>query len=190
MEEIWKDIEGYEGLYQVSNLGRIRGLDRYLSVERYGKTYNRFQKGSIVKKQKSTCNYNQVQLHKGNEAHTYPVYKLVANAFISNPENKPCVDHINTDRNDDRACNLRWVTYKENANNPLTMKKYLGRDGNPQLDKRKPVSQFTKDGVFIKKWVCARVAAKELGITKSNIQSVAEHRPHFHTAGGYKWEYA
>lgn len=190
--EIWKDIEGYENKYQVSDQGRVRSLDRVLSVFRNGKCYNKIQKGDILKKQKDTGGYNQVQLHDGDrkKVHTYSVYKLVAKAFIPNPENKPCVDHINTDRNDDRDCNLRWVTYKENSENQLTMEHHKGSHKVPHMQKRKPVVQYTKEGGFIKKWKCAEEAAATLGLSKSNIQSVAGHQPHFHTAGGYKWEYA
>lgn len=126
MEEQWKDIENYEGLYQVSDQGRVKSLDRTLLVFRNGKYYNKTQKGCIMTKQKDSHGYNQVQLHKGTrkKVHSCLVYKLVAKAFIPNPENKPCVDHINTDRTDDRACNLRWVSYKENANNPITLEHY------------------------------------------------------------------
>lgn len=192
MEEQWKDIENYEGLYQVSDQGRVRSLDRVLLVFRNGSHYNRTQKGGIITKQKGTCGYNQVQLHKGTreDSHTYPVYKLVAKVFVPNPENKPCVDHINTDRTDDRACNLRWVTHKENSENHLTVEHHQGTHRVPHEPSRKPVVQYTKDGVFIKKWSCAEEAASALFLTKSNIQSVAGHRPHSHTAGGFKWEYA
>lgn len=189
--EIWKDIDDFEGLYQVSNLGRIRSLDRYADIFRHGKFYKKLQPGRILSIQKDSHGYNQIQLHYGtrNMVHTFRVCTIVAKHFIPNPENKPCVDHINTIRDDDRACNLRWVTYKENAHNPLTMKKYLGRK-NPQLGKRKPVVQYAKNGEFIKQWDYAGTAAEQLGISKSNIQSVCQHRPHFHTAGGFRWEYA
>jgi len=189
--EIWKDIEGYEGLYRISNLGRVMGLDRDICVKRYGKTYIRTQKGGIIRIQKDTTGYNQVQLHSGSreKIHTFRVCVLVAKHFIPNPENKPCVDHINTDRTDDRACNLRWATYKENSENPLTMQHHQETHKVPHVPTRKPVAQYTKDGVFIRKWSCADEAAKALFLTKSNIQSVAGHRPHSHTAGGYKWEY-
>lgn len=195
--EIWKDIEGYENLYQISSLGRVRSLDRDILVFRGGKYFSKKQKGGIIAKQRDTRGYSQVQLHKGTrkKVHTMRVCKLVANAFIPNPDNKPCIDHINTDKTDDRVSNLRWVTYKENSENPLTIQHHQGTHKVPHIPSRKPVMQYTKDGIFIKKWTCAEEAAEALlkegqKISKSNIQSVASHQPHSHTAGGYKWEYA
>ena len=190
--EIWKDIEGYEGLYQVSSLGRVRSLDREIVVLRGGNYYSKIQKGCIITNQKDTRGYNQVQLHKGTRKQvcTMRVCRLVANAFIPNPDNKPCIDHINTDREDDRVSNLRWVSYKENSENPLTIQHHQGTHKVPHIPNRKPVVQYSKDGIFIKKWASAEEAAAALSLTKSNIQSVAGHRPHSHTAGGYKWEYA
>lgn len=126
--EIWKDIEGYEGIYQVSSLGRVRSLDREIVVLRGGNYYSKTQKGCIITNQKDTMGYNQVQLHQGTHK----------------------------------------VPHKLN---------------------RKPVVQYSKDGIFIKKWDSAEEAAAALSLTKSNIQSVAGHRPHSYTAGGYKWEY-
>lgn len=190
--EIWKDIEGYEGLYQVSNMGNIKGLDRYVTVYRYGKPYSRLQKGGIIKIQKDQHGYNQVQLHKGNRksVETCRVCILVAKHFIPNQENKPCVDHINTIRDDDRACNLRWVSYKENANNPLTKERYKSASKKPRYDRRKPVSQYTKDGVFIREWDSAIEASDELGIHLGSIYGVCHGREHYNTAGGFIWKYA
>ena len=93
-EEVWKPIKDYEGLYEISNLGRVKSLN-------YGGT----GKGKILK-----------------------VHRLVAEAFIPNPGNKPCVDHINTIKNDNRVENLRWVTYKENSNNEKTLEKFKGEN--------------------------------------------------------------
>ena len=109
--EIWKDIEGYEGLYKISNLGRVKSLN-----------YNNTGKERILKLGGNRGNYPQVELGKNGERRTCLVHRLVAEAFIPNPDNKPCVDHINTIKTDNRVENLRWVTRKENANNPLTKK--------------------------------------------------------------------
>lgn len=191
MEEIWKDIEGFEGLYQVSNLGRVRSIDRVLTIYRNGKYYNRIQNGAIIAIQKGTGGYNIVQLHKGTnkDVHTYSVYRLVAKAFIPNPDNKPCVDHISTVRTDDRVCNLRWVSYKENANNPISIEHYIKGNSTPHSD-RKKILQYTKDGKFVKQWDSVEEAADFIGITTGGIYGVANHRKHYNTAGGYVWKYA
>lgn len=115
MEEIWKDIVGYEGLYQVSNLGRVK---RLVSVK--CKT-ERFI--AITKDKK--FGYCRVMLCKNNKTKRFLIHRLLAEHFIPNPENKPCIDHINGDRSDNRIENLRWCTYKENNNFPIARKNYL-----------------------------------------------------------------
>ena len=109
--EIWKDIKKFEGIYQVSNLGNIKSLNN-----------NKTKKEKILKLNKDKKGYLYVDLYKNNKSKRFVVHRLVAEAFIPNPENKPCIDHINTIRDDNRVENLRWVTYKENCNNPLTRK--------------------------------------------------------------------
>ena len=109
MKEIWKDIEGYEGLYQISNQGRIKALN-----------FARSGKEGIVKQQLNEQGYNVVYLSSNNEKRRFAVHRLVAITFIPNLENKPCVDHINTIKSDNSVENLRWVTHKENCNNELT----------------------------------------------------------------------
>lgn len=117
--EIWKDIAGYEGLYQVSNLGRVKSLPR----EKWnGKAFH-FTNEKIMTPVPNRDGYLNVCLIKDRFNKQFRIHRLVAEAFISNPKNKPCVDHINTIRNDNRVENLRWVTVKENMNNSLTKKK-------------------------------------------------------------------
>lgn len=113
INEIWKDIVGYEGLYQVSNLGRVKSLDR---ISKNG----RFLKGKYKKSTQDKDGYEKVSLSKDGLPNCYLVHRLVAMAFIPNPENKPEVDHINTIRNNNVVENLRWVNKSENNNNPLT----------------------------------------------------------------------
>ena len=111
-EEIWKPIKGYEGLYEISNLGRVKSLN-----------YNRTGKEEILKNAECSNGYLTVGLTKNGKQKLFKIHRLVAEAFIPNPENKPCIDHINTIKNDNRVENLRWVTNEENNNNPLTKKK-------------------------------------------------------------------
>lgn len=114
--EVWKPIKGYEGLYEISNLGNVRSLDRHLM---FGNRYCLF-KGKPKKVYHKSDGYLKVRLSKNNKGKNYSVHRLVANAFIPNPNNLPCIDHINTIRDDNRVENLRWCTRKENSNNPLT----------------------------------------------------------------------
>lgn len=98
--EIWKDIPGFEGRYYISSMGRVKSV--------------RPGWGVYIMKQKDTCGYYTVQL--GNTQKTYYVHRLVAEAFVPNPDNKPQVNHINEDKHDNRAENLNWMTRSENCN--------------------------------------------------------------------------
>lgn len=113
--EIWKDIKGYEGLYRISNLGKVKSLSRITpgAISRYLPT-------KILKTRIGNRGYVEIQLSLNGVRTHYSIHQLVARAFIPNPENKPYIDHINGDRTDNRYNNLRWVTHKENMNNPIT----------------------------------------------------------------------
>lgn len=108
-EELWKDIPGYEG-YQVSNLGNVRSL--------------KYKHPRLLKPGNNGVGYKQVMLYNQGIGKMYTVHRLVAEQFIPNPENKPCIDHINAIRDDNRAENLRYVTHSENNLNPITIKHF------------------------------------------------------------------
>ena len=116
-EEIWKPIKDFEGYYEVSNIGRVRSLN-----------YKRTGKEKILKNIEDYKGYLEVGLTKNGKRKQFKVHRLVAEAFIPNPENKPCIDHINTVKSDNRVENLRWVTYKENSNNEKTLEKFKGEN--------------------------------------------------------------
>lgn len=115
--EEWKDIEGFCGLYQVSNLGRVRSCDRTI-IGSDGVSY--FKRGSIKLPQNGNGRYFVVWLYKGNKGVRKRIHRLVAEAFIENPEGKEEVDHIDTDTHNNVFTNLRWVTRSENLLNSVT----------------------------------------------------------------------
>ena len=190
MEEIWKDIEGYEG-YQVSNFGRVRSLDRY-----NGRGY--WIKGCILKPIMDKKGYLTVGLSKNNQRKAFKVHRLVALHFIPNIENKPEIDHINTIKTDNTVflnedgsvnydkTNLRWVTPKENSNNPLSIVNKSESKKGIKNHRHQPVLQYDKDGNFIREWDTMTEAETTLNIT---------HKIHFvcqgkrKTCGGYIWKY-
>ena len=194
MIEEWKDIEGYEGLYQVSNLGNVRSLDRTVI---YSDGSECFYKGKILKQNKDIGGYLRISFNKFGKKKIYFTHRLVAEAFIPNTDNKPSIDHINTNRTDNRVENLRWCTQKENCNNPLTIKKMSVNNGKPSLGKfskehnsSKPILQFDLNGNFIRKWDCAKDVERELGFNRGHISSCCKKMYGFKTANGYIWRYA
>lgn len=140
MIEIWKDIEGYEGLYQVSHLGRVKSLERY----RKGKCGAMvFCKERIMKLNEMRNGYRLVQLCKDNICKALLVHRLAARAFIPNDKNYLCVDHINGIRSDNRVCNLRWCSHKDNLNFDLA-RKNISKSAKSSEMHRKHITSIAK----------------------------------------------
>ena len=176
MQEIWKDIVGYEGLYQVSNLGNVRSLN-----------YNHTGKEKLLK-QNINCNgYNYVVLAKEGSRKTYTIHRLVAIAFIPKSENKDCVDHINGIRTDNRVVNLRWATLKENMNFPLA-KKHLSESLTNHPNKSKSILQIDKvTGEVINEFPSSQEAGRQLNVSRSSISACCNGK--YNSAYGYIWKY-
>lgn len=189
-EEIWKDVPGYEGRYKVSTYGRV------MSMNFEGRCGPRLLKGVI-----NGHGYRIVDLYKELKPKKWPVHRLVALAFIPNPENKPMIDHIDTIRTNNHVDNLRWCTLTENQNNPLTLVKFSltskGRKHSEESRRKMsdslkgknvaPIYQLSLDGGIIKEWDCIRRASNELDIDHRSISQCCRGR--YNTAGGYKWRY-
>ena len=112
MEE-WKSIPGYEGLYEVSSYGRVRSLDRYVKVK--SKSY-RLQKGKVLSLGINSYGYLQVFLCCNGKYKIITVHRLVALTFLPNPDNLPCVNHLDEDKTNNRVDNLEWCDHKYNSN--------------------------------------------------------------------------
>lgn len=107
MNEIWKDIEGYEGLYQVSSMGRVRGLKRFSYRKDGSRPYPRAVKIKAI--QKSISGYSMVQLWKNGKSKFCTAHRLVALAFIPNPKNLPQVNHKDLNKENNCVSNLEWI---------------------------------------------------------------------------------
>ena len=199
MIEIWKDIEEYENIYQVSNLGRVKSLRRITSN-------NHIVNEKIRKLTIDKDGYCVVSLWINGKSKQHFVHRLVAQAFIPNPDNKPYIDHINTDKTDNRVENLRWATQKENANNPISRTKFLENrfkvEGTKRISPYKPskeaIAKMTekhkkpigmyKDGILIKKFKSAADAERENKEFKfMSISAACNGR--LKTYRGYEWKF-
>lgn len=176
--EIWRDIEGYEGKYQVSNEGRVKAL----ALEGMG--IGRSQKEHILR-QADLRGYKRVGLSKDGVVKWYSVHRLVAKAFIPNPNNYPVTDHINTIRDDNRVENLRWVTQKENNRNEITVSKHIGLLVNRE-DQSKKVYQYDLDGNL----VCVFPSISEAGRNGYSTQHISKCCNGVRkTHGGFLWSF-
>lgn len=212
MKEIWKPVVGFEDRYQVSNFGNVRSND-FLIHYNNGKT--ELRKGKI-RNANIIGGYRYFLMVKrtGSKRVSMKASRMVAMAFIPNPENKPCVDHIDTNTMNDSVDNLRWVTHSENNLNPITRERMsqnrIGKKLSEETKRkigiasrgRKPTQEtieiirnkarkvlmFDKDGNYISEFRSAYYAEKETKICKSHIfSSCTGNRK---SAGGYMWRYA
>ena len=186
-KEIWKDIEGYEGMYQVSNMGNVKSLN-----------YNHTGKEKILKVKKDRSGYLRVHFYKGAENKWYLVHRLVATAFLENPEGYKEINHINEIKSDNRAENLEFcsrlynLTYNgraEKIGEKLKGRKFSEEHKKKIAEKKnKPVFSVDKESGLIMWWKSAKEAERCTGIAKQSICNCLKGRQK--SAGGFYWYYA
>lgn len=165
MDEEWRPIRGYEGRYEVSNVGRVRS------------SYKRQGFDGVRHLQRRKAGYVKVDLGYKGAKKTFDVHRLVAEAFIPNPANKTDVNHINGDKGDNRVSNLEWATRAENMAHSHEV---LGRGGRP----KRAVRCIETDRVFSS----LHEAVKETGVCLGALHCALNGK--YQTAGGSHWEYA
>ena len=167
--EIWKDIEGYEGYYQVSNLARVRSLDRVI-VYKNGRT--KTMRGAIVKDRLNTrLGRREIHLSKNGFRKAFKVYRLVAKEFIINddPINKTTVNHIDGNADNNIATNLEWCSYSKNLKHSYD---YLNRPVN-KTGKKRVCYVYDKQLKTNEKYFSIMETAREIKISETQIRRIA-----------------
>lgn len=175
---MWKDVVGYEGLYKVSNDGSVRNEET----------------GAILKEYISPTGYVRVGLNKDGCNKIVMIHRIVAQAFLPNTQNKPCVNHIDGNKSNNSVNNLEWCTHSENE---LHSYRVLGKKLKPEQHRkmieghteatRRTVVQSNMDGDVIRTFASTNEAHRITGISQGNISECCnKKRKH---AGGYIWSF-
>ncbi len=184
-KEKFLPIKNYEGLYEISNAGRVKSLER--KTKNHPKNYTikeKILKSNLIGPGKKK--YFAVSLFKNGKGKTHKIHQLLANAFILNPdpEHLTDIDHI---RNGDTSCNfqtsLEWVTRSENV------KRGFRRDGRKHRSIMNAVIQNDLNGNFIAEFESMREAERQTGISQGNISQCCKGNKNYSHAGGFKWKY-
>lgn len=158
----WKDIKDFEGMYQVSNIGAVRSLERLVNNKQGKRKVN----GGLLKPQLTHKGYLKVFLRKDNKSYPKVIHRLVAEAFVDNLENKPEINHIDGDKTNNRSTNLEWCTRQENIQHSL-------ENG---LGSRTPAAKLTKEQVkeikqLLTNESCASIGRK-YGVSRHTIADI------------------
>ncbi len=189
MKEIWKDITGYEGLYQISNTGIIRSHDRLIVIppnpkSTYGFSY--IKKGQIIKQITDKSGYMKVLLYdKNSNRKNAFVHKLVAIEFVDNTDNLPQINHKDENKSNNCVSNLEWCTAKYNTNYGTCIK----RRSEKQIynnNRVKAVAKIGDNGEIIEEYISMRNAARVNKLPQSNIFKSCNNNI---KCGGYLWRY-
>ena len=168
MQEIWKPIKDYEGIYEVSNLGRIKTLSRTIN--------GRKMPEKIKKLDKTKQGYLRIELSKNKINKKYSVHRLVAQTFIDNANNYPCINHKDENKMNNNVDNLEWCTHL-----------YNNLYNNKHKRNCKKIKQLDENYNIINIFESINEASEETNIIRTEISNCLNKRQK--TAGGYHWQY-
>lgn len=182
MNEEWRPVPGYEGIYEVSNMGRVKSLPRdYTQLNMYGTLSKRHIDGKVMRLHILNSGYCHVELTKGaRQCKSHPIHRLVALAFIPNPKGLPFINHKDEDKQNNNVNNLEWCTTEYNCNYGTRNKKIS------EKARRAPIEQYDLKGNFIKAYDSIRDAATELNIGETSIAAALSGR--CKTGKGFIWK--
>ena len=174
MEEIWKEVVGYEGLYEISNFGRVKSLN-----------YKHTGKEKIINFGKNPKGYYKVALFNDSIRKDTLVHRMVAEAFIPNPDNLPHVNHKDENKTNNRVDNLEWCTNQYNINYGTRNKRRSETLTNGACSK--PVVQYTIDGEFVKEWPSMQEVERQTGYQHQSIGKCCMGK--YKTSHNFIWKY-
>lgn len=202
VDEIWRPIKNYEGLYEISNFGNVKSLERYSDTKNKYGYMKRSVKEKILNPSISSKGYMKVTL-SNDKNKIFSVHRLVAQAFLPNPDNLPQVNHIDGNKQNNKVDNLEWCTNKENQEHAIknglkNIEKITKRivefnkinkiTPYKAIEKTKnKCKQYDKNGNFLKLWESLSEASKTLKINVSNISECCNGKRL--SAGGFIWKY-
>lgn len=186
--EMWKDTPGYEGLYQVSDLGRVKSLERYVQ-NHSGTRYlvpERMKKPSEKRERRKEKGYLVVSLYKDNKGTNFYVHRLVADAFVPNPDGKQTVNHKDGNKHNNKAENLEWSTHAEN--NDHAYRTGLN-DSSHRRNNRSSIAvlQYDQNMNLLHKYPSIREAQRQTGVDCEAIRQGIKHGWKY---GGFIWKKA
>lgn len=191
MDEVWKPVVGYEGLYEVSSLGSVRSVTHTVHVRRKNYEYDMTVTGKVLVPQKRRHGYLSVWLygHGGKakkDGMQLSVHRLVADAFLPNPNGYTEVNHKDESKANNCAENLEWCTHQQNSVCG-TRGKRIG-EANKNGKKSKRIAQYTKDGELVRVFPSLQEASRN-GYSASNVSKCANGHHSYSHAYGYIWRY-
>ena len=186
-DEEWRDVVGYEGLYQVSNLGRVKSLSRRI-VYKDGREYNYPSK--VMKNQKVSTGYRSVTLYRVNGKKQYYVHRLVAETFIPNPNNLIDVNHKDGCKTNNILSNLEWCSRSDNQKHAYKNGLNWVHMDEAIKERSRPVIQFTPDGKLVAEYSSTMEASRITNYNQSRIATYCRgENKRFLTYKGYIWRY-